>query len=93
MRTKQKPKKSIFVRLLVIAVSFYMVFTLVDLMKVYSEKKAELTSLERQLSEKQSGIDDLRAILKDGSEKELIEKAARERFDFVDPDEEVYVAY
>lgn len=93
MRTERrsKPKKSIFVRLLVIGVSVYMIATLAGLWNDLNDSRNKLAALQKEYAQGQAEIDELRSILSDGSQTELIEKAARERLGYVYADEEVYV--
>jgi len=91
MQAKRKPRKSIFVRLLVIGVSVYMIATLASLWNTLDESRRELASLQQEYDSQQAHIDELRAVLEDGSQTALIEKAARERLGYVYADEEVYI--
>lgn len=91
MRTSRKPRKSIFVRLLIIGVSVYMIATLAGLWNTLSESRQKLAVLQQEYAAGQAEIDELRSILSDGSQTELIEKAARERLGYVYADEEVYI--
>lgn len=92
MRTKRKPGKSIFVRLLVIGVSVYMVVTLSDLYGSLNESRAKLDALRQERDAMQVEIDDYRNILSQTSTHEFIEEAAH-RIGYVYADEEVYIAY
>lgn len=91
MRTARKPRKSIFVRLLIVGVSVYMIATLAGLWNTLSESRERLAALQQEYTAGQAEIDELRSILSDGSQTELIEKAARERLGYVYADEEVYI--
>ena len=91
MQAKRKPRKSILVRMLVVAVSVYMIATLASLWNTLDESRKELKLLQQQYDSQQAHIDELRAVLEDGSQKALIEKAARERLGYVYADEEVYI--
>ena len=50
-----------------------------------------LEALKEQYAAEQNDIDELRAMLEDGSEAKIIEKAARERLGYVYPDEQVFI--
>ena len=91
MKTKRTHNKSIIVRLMVIALSLYMVFTLCGLWSQLSKSQAEYEALRNKNAEEQENIDSLKAILEDGSETALIEKAARERLGFEYSDAIVYI--
>lgn len=88
---KRKSNKSIILRLLVLAVCAYFIIGLVDL---YSElKTAQNTRNEYLLieSQKKNDIKEYNEILNSDSNKELVEKAARERLGYIYPDEEIYI--
>jgi len=89
---KTKRKRSLIVRLLIIAVSGYMIFTLVGLWNNLSTKNAELNKLQKEKELKQSDIDYYKTLL-NGSKEKLIEKAARERLGFEYSDAIIYQAY
>lgn len=91
MRATRKPRKSIFVRLLVVVVSVYMITTLIGLWNTLNESRVKLAQLQQQYAQEQAEIEELRTILEDGSQADLIEKAARERLGYVFADEEVYI--
>ena len=82
-------KGSIFVRLLVLGVCAYMVFSLTGLYSDYSDGKNTLLKLNNQLEEKKAYNEELSEILKD--DKKIIEKAARERLGYAYTDETVYI--
>lgn len=91
MRSGSKANRSIFVRLLVIGVSVYMIITLATLWNTLREKKAVYAAQLNQHADKQVQIDELQYILSDGSQTALIEKAARERLGYEYPDGIVYI--
>lgn len=90
-KANRKPRRSIFVRLLVIGVSVYMIATLTGLWNTLAESRAKLAELEQKYAENQAEIVELKSILSEGSQAELIEKAARERLGYVYTDEEIYI--
>ncbi len=88
---KRKSNKSIILRLLVLAVCVYFIIGLVDL---YSELKTTQAKRDEYLlieSQKKNDIEELNVILNSDSNKELIEKAARERLGYIYPNEEIYI--
>lgn len=91
MRTKQKRRKSVLVRLLVLGVSVYMIVTLAGLWSTLNESRGKLNKLKTQFASEQAEVDELKTLLDDGSQAELIEKAARERLGYVYSDEEIYI--
>lgn len=76
-------------RIAVFAVSVYMIVTLSVLWSELVGKQNELNRLKEIRSQKSNKIASITAML-DGSEKEIIEKAARERLGYVYADEQVY---
>ncbi len=88
---KTKIRSSIFIRLLVIAVSAYMIFTLVNLWTDLNKQQNELASLKNELNVKKANVEELKDLLNNGSEKQIVEKAARQRLGFVYSNEEIYV--
>ncbi len=88
---KAKKKGSIIVRLIVIGVSVYMIISLVGLWRDLDESKATLSAYQQKKEATQFQIDELKALLSDDSKKAVIEKAARERFGYAYPDEEIYI--
>jgi len=89
--SKPKRKRSIFVRLLVICVSAYMIATLVSLWKNLDDKQKELNALNEELSTRANEVSELKDLLENGSKEQIVEKAARQRLGFVYSNEEVYI--
>lgn len=88
---KRKTNKSIILRVLVLAVCLYFIIGLVDL---YSELKTVQNTRDEYLlieSQKKNEIEEISAMLNSDSNKELIEKAARERLGYIYPNEEIYI--
>lgn len=91
MSATGKQRKSILVRLLVLGVSVYMIFTLAGLWRSLEESKSKLHDLTEHYNAEQSDIEELKHLLEDGSQAKIIEKAARERLGYVFSDEEIYI--
>lgn len=89
MAVKNK-KGSIILRGMVIALCVYMIVTLIGLWNDLDEKSSELKELQAQKEQVENQIDEYRALLSDESQKSIIEKAARERFGYAYPGEEIY---
>lgn len=86
-----KKSRSVIVRLLVLFLVSYMMITLIGLFREYRESKDKLVELKEDLKKEQLQVEEYKALLKDGSHADIIEKAARERLGFVYSNEEVYV--
>ena len=91
MKKKNRKNKSILLRLAVLGVFAYMIFTLAGLWSTLNESRTRLSEYEEQYAESQNDIDELKAMLEEGSEYKIIEKAARERLGYVYPDEQVFI--
>ncbi len=88
---RKRRRKSIILRLLVLGVAGYMIFTVVGLWNTLAEDKQRLAESIKQRDSLQAQVDEIRALLDDGSQAELIERAARERLGYVFADEEIYI--
>ncbi|MGN0493790.1 MAG: septum formation initiator family protein, partial [Acutalibacteraceae bacterium] len=88
---KKRKNKSIILRLMILGVCVYMLATLSGLWNTLNESRKELETLNAQYAAEQNDIEELRAMLEDGSESKIIEKAARERLGYVYPDEQVFI--
>ncbi|MGN0451864.1 MAG: septum formation initiator family protein [Acutalibacteraceae bacterium] len=91
MKKKKRKNKSILLRIMILGVCVYMLATLSVLWNTLNESRKELDALKAQYATEQNDIDELRAMLEDGSEAKIIEKAARERLGYVYPDEQVFI--
>ncbi len=87
---KAQKKRSIIIRLLVIGVAVYMLITLVSLWRELGQSEANLKSLNQKKQTVLADIEQYNALLSDESQKSIVEKAARERFGFAYPGEEIY---
>ncbi len=91
MARRKKAKKSIILRVLVLGVSVYMVATLISLWNTLSQDRATLAELQHQYRMEELELEELKSLLSDGSQSQIIEKAARERLGYVYSDEEIYI--
>ena len=91
MKKKKRKNKSIMLRVLILGVCVYMIATLSGLWNTLNQSRKELEELKAQYAEEQNDIEELRTMLEDGSQSQIIEKAARERLGFVYPDEQVFI--
>lgn len=90
MAKKTKGKKSIFLRLVLLAFALYLVFSLGSLQVNLIEAKQELAALESEIESRKAANEELLTLLENGTEKDFIERAARDRLGYVYADEEVY---
>lgn len=91
MVAKRKHKKSIILRLLILGVSVYMIATLINLWNTLNESRNQLEKLENDYRTVELRVEELKSLLADGSQAQIIEKAARERLGYVYSDEEIYI--
>ena len=91
MKRKVKKKRSIILKIWILAVCVYMLSTLSNLWSTLSESKAELDALKLQYETEQKNIEELKILLKDESNQKIIEKAARERLGYIYSDEQVFI--
>ena len=91
MKKKNRKNKSVLLRVLILGVCIYMIATLSGLWNTLNQSRKDLEELKAQYAEEQNDIEELRTMLEDGSQSQIIEKAARERLGFVYPDEQVFI--
>ena len=91
MKKKKRGNKSIILRIMILGVCAYMVFTFAGLWKTWNDITKQLNELKAQYSAEKNDIEELKALLEDGSETKIIEKAARERLGYVYPDEQIFI--
>ncbi len=89
MKSASKGKGSIILRIAIFIVAIYMIISLSMLWGELISKQNELNKLKELRIQKSNKIASISALL-DGSEKDIIEQAARERLGFVYADEQVY---
>ena len=88
-KSKSRKNKSIILRLLILGVCAYFVVTLSSLWKELAASKDELNAQKELYVTSQTEIEELRALL-ESDDKKIIEKAARERFGYVYPNEQIF---
>lgn len=91
MKKKNRKNKSVLLRVLILGVCVYMIATLSGLWNTLNRSRKELENLKAEYAEEQNDIEELRAMLEDGSQSQIIEKAARERLGYIYPDEQVFI--
>ncbi len=91
MKKKKHKNKSILLRVMILGVCVYMIATLSGLWNTLNKNRKELENLKAQYAAEQNDIEELRAMLEEGSESKIIEKAARERLGYIYPDEQVFI--
>ncbi|MBQ0083205.1 MAG: septum formation initiator family protein [Clostridiales bacterium] len=89
MKNTARSRSSIILRCMGFALAVYIIVSLSILWSELVSKQTELNKLKDLRTQKAGKIASITAML-DGSEKEIIEKAARERLGFVYANEQVY---
>jgi len=89
MKRKAKKNKSIILRLMILGVCAYFTVTLVSLWRVLDDKRAELKVSQQKYDAMLNEVDELRSLL-ESDDKKIIEKAARERFGYAYPNEQIF---
>ncbi|MBO5726493.1 MAG: septum formation initiator family protein [Clostridia bacterium] len=90
MGNNRKAKGSIILRIAIFAVSIYMIVTLCGLWGELIDSQNRYKQLEAQRDSLNADIDNLVTVL-EGSQSEIIEKAARQRLGYVYAGEQVYI--
>lgn len=91
MMKRKNKNKSIILRVLVLGLCVYMIATLLSLWGTLNQSRQKLKSLQAEYETEQNDIDELTEILKDDSNTQIIEKAARERLGYIYSDEQVFL--
>lgn len=91
-RTNLAPNQgAIVVRLLLLAVVFYFVIAILQAQTEISAQQAQLDALETQAVEQQQKNEALREQVEDGISEEYIASLARSEYDYVQPNERIYI--
>ncbi len=91
MKRKPKRESSIILKVLCLAVCVYVFGTLVNLWSTLNESQAELLALKEEYAATENDIAELKAMLEDESNTQIIEKAARERLGYIYSDEQLFI--
>jgi cell division protein FtsB len=88
---KKKKDRSVILRVLVLLVSVYLIYSLSSLWTDLAEGKKKLDDYNQQIAETDRKINEYKNLLNEGNEAKIIEKAARDRLGYVFADEQVYI--
>ncbi len=91
MAKRQKQKKSIILRLLLLAFSIYSIVLLGTLQVELIQSRKQVAEKQDRINELTLEVDELMRLLENGTEEDVIEKAARERLGYVYADEQVFI--
>ena len=92
-KAKQTKKRhsNILLRIALFAILFHFSSTCIQLFLEYRGNHKEEIALKQEVENLQRDVDAAKNLLENTSEQELIEKAARERFDYAYPNEIIYI--
>lgn len=90
MASGGKRRKSILLRLILLSLCVYCIVTLGKLQVDLVNDRKQLQQLNTEVSEQKLKNQELLRLLQSGTEKDFIERAARDRLGYVYADEEVY---
>ncbi len=88
---KKRKDNSILLRVLVLCVSVYLVYSLSSLWGDLNDGRKKLREYEEQIAQTNQMIEQYKELLSEGNEAKIIEKAARDRLGYVFADEQVYI--
>ena len=91
MSKKPKQKRSVILKIVLLAFCVYMVASLSNEWSKLNKLEKERDDLILQYENDQKTIEELKIMLKDESNKKIIEKAARERLGYIYSDEQVFI--
>ncbi len=91
MTDRPRKKRSVIRKVLLFVVSVYLLYSLGDLQVQLINQRKEYNALNEQKKVMEQKISELSRLLEDGTEADIIEKAARERLGYVYADEQVFV--
>lgn len=88
MRVTGKSRNgNIIIKLILIAFAIFALLTLAKLQVQLFEEREELAALKQEKAEKQATQEELEDLKKNGTKSDLIEKAARDKLDYVYKDD------
>lgn len=90
MQSGTHGRKSIILRLLLLVFAVYSIISLLSLQMQLVELKGQLSDRTAYLEEANFKIKESLNLLENGTEADLIEKAARERLNLAYPDEQIF---
>ena len=82
--------KRIVFKVSIVLLSFYLVYSMISLQTQLVLARKVLTQKQEEITELKVSNEELEELLKNGSQEELVERAAREKLGFVYANEEIY---
>lgn len=91
MVRKKTSRKNLIFRICIFAFVAYAAVLLIDLQVTLASRKQELLDLQEKYEVRRIANKELELQLQQGMNEEYIERIAREKLDYVAPDEKVYI--
>ena len=89
-RSKNNTNKRIVFKISVLLICCYLVYSFINLQSELVQERAILRAKQSEITQLEISNKELANLLKNGAHEELIERAAREKLDFVYANEEIY---
>lgn len=86
----RKNDKRIIFKISILLLAVYLIFSMISLQSQLVEQRKILKERQNQITELKASNEEIKSLLENGSENELIERAARDKLDFVYINEEIY---
>ena len=87
---KTRHNGALFFKAAVLAFAVFSIVSLVRLQSENAQKRLERDALLQQISQCEQNVNELKALLAQGSHDDIIERAAREKLGYVFADEQIY---
>ncbi len=89
-KSKSNANKRIVFKISVLLLCCYLVYSFINLQSELVQERAVLRAKQAEITQLEISNKELANLLKNGAHEELIERAAREKLDFVYANEEIY---
>lgn len=86
-----KKSKKIYIKLLILVIGIYVIFTLINQQKTLNQYSQETQELSQKIEEEKENKEELAKKKDDVNSLEFIEQTAREKLDMYYPNERVYL--
>ncbi|MGN0172887.1 MAG: septum formation initiator family protein [Acutalibacteraceae bacterium] len=83
-------RKRIVFKVAILLLAFYLVYSMISLQTELVAERKVLSQAQEKISSYKVSNKELQDLLKNGSQQELVEKAARDKLGFVYANEEIY---
>lgn len=91
MKKGNSKRKSVILRVVLLAFSVYVIYLLGSTQFELMSLRREEEALRTEVEERSKKVKEYNNLLKNGDEKDFIEKAAKDKLGFVFPNEQVFV--